>query len=286
MKEQLKYSFTIVVLVIIASIVSCKEHKMIEFAEANGIYFSVQPVTSSGFGNSEMYPIEDTVSLAFTTTKRDDSLFNIKVRVYGEVVDYDRHFNISIDSTSTAKKGEDYEAPVLRHTVPAGANTAFFTVKFLRSKRMLDEDLFFTLKLEPSSDFTVPFTRDIPPMDQQYDEVNLNTVTVLVNDRLYRPNTWDDWVAGDYTYAKMSLILKLNNLVISDFDSEDTMPMARFDAIILSLKYYLEAKKIQGDIVYETDYKGNIIYEKDENGDFTLDKYGNKIPVEMSVGDI
>ena len=268
---------------------SCKQFEMTDYTGKNGIYFSMQPPTATEVGTPDMWPIRDTINVDFLQQHASiqELVQDIKVRVFGEVTNYDRTFAIEILESSTAIAGEDYEAFSSLQVVPANKHVTTFPINFIRSQRISEENVFLTLKLIETKDFTIPFEKNIPPIYQQgSDSVYLNIVTFNITDKLYQPKTWNDYIAGAFTYTKMNLLLKLTQLTFSDFDNSEAMPFGRFKNYILTLKYFLDANEAEGTPVYETDTRGNIIYQTDENGEYVLDENGNKQAVKVTLGKI
>lgn len=257
------------------SLFSCKQ-EMIDYIGSDGVYFSVQPATQTESGDPDLWPVVDSSYVQFAKTQEKDTIYNIKVKLLGYVKDYDRTFGLKVLPISTVVEGRDYDKLPESIIMPAGAAFVNIPVPLHRTEPMKEKELNLTLELVQSKDLYVPMQRYFTTSSQQSDTVTVNIHTVIINDKLYRPLTWVDYIGGAYSDAKMGLICELYNLTVDEFDSQKTMPPKRFKSIIYAFKNYLELRKKEGKTVYETDSKGNIIY--------ITDVTGAKVPVEMKVG--
>ena len=100
-----KYIF---LLSVILSFLGC-EKEMMDYEGKDGVYFCVQEVPPSLFGNPEIWAHIDTTLLPFSMLLENDTTVWLKVRVMGPVMGSDRYFTVTvIDSLTTATVGEDY----------------------------------------------------------------------------------------------------------------------------------------------------------------------------------
>lgn len=249
-----------------------------DFDGGSNVYFKIQPPTATGFGDPEIWPVVDTSALSFIKLTVDEYELSLKVRISGSVVDYDRFFNVEIVETSTVTVGEDIDAIAPSFTVPAGERDGYVTVNVHRTETMSEEILYLTLRLVPSDDFNVnistwdtDYGQGSIKDDGSYPRVDEHTVTIT--NLVVQPSTWNAYMAGDYHYSKFMLMCELGDVAVSEFDNTTTMPSARFIALCITLKNYLDYKEEQGETVYLTDFKG----------EYELDEQGERIPMEVAA---
>ena len=87
-----KYIF---LLVVVLSFLGC-EKEMMDYEGKDGVYFSVQEVPPSLYGDPEIWSHMDTTLIPFSLLLENDSTVRLKVRVMGDVVNYDRYFTVSV----------------------------------------------------------------------------------------------------------------------------------------------------------------------------------------------
>ena len=86
----------IFLLVVVLSFLGC-EKEMMDYEGKDGVYFSVQEAPPSLYGNPEIWAHMDTTLIPFSLLLENDSTVRLKVRVMGDVVNYDRYFTVSVD---------------------------------------------------------------------------------------------------------------------------------------------------------------------------------------------
>lgn len=276
----MKYLYLII---IIAYMISCNKES-IEFTGKDGVYFQMQPKTLTGFGDPETWPYSDKTDVPFGQILSNDTTIILKVKLMGKVVDHGRKFGIKIDTANTAVAGEDYDDFGQTFILPAGEEFTLIPIKFHRKTHLQDENRKLNIKLVESNDLIIALdTWHSLGQQAREDTVRVDVHSFIISDILFKPNSWNDYQAGKFTFAKYKLMLELFNLKPSDFD-KTKMSNTRFKSILFALKGYLKQREMEGKPVYETDRKGHIIYKKDKNGEFILDEEGKKIPIKMTLG--
>ena len=266
----MKKSFLIIGFVVSLLLFWRCEKEMMDYEGKPGIYFAVQTIPPSQYGDPELYAYVDTTLLPFSTMIQDDSTLNIKVRVMGNVVDYDRPFKIHIiDTASDAVAGEDYDALELQYVIKAGQRETFIPVTGHRQAKMLDRTYYLALELEENEHFSLPLKYWLK-LDLDYTATDraISVVRHVIGftDGLFVPKAWTYNYLGKYTKKKISLICSMFGLSITDFDNTNDMNANRQKVLAQSLDRYLK----------EMDAKGETIYEDE------VDSEGN--PVKMTVG--
>lgn len=247
----------------------CCEKEMMDYEGKPGIYFAVQQVPPSLYGDPEIWAYMDTTLIPFSTILADDSTVMLKVRVMGDIVDYDRYFSVRIvDSLTTATVGEDYDAIPTQYVMKAGERDAFIPLTGHRQVKMLDSTYYVALQLEESSDFAIPMDmwRKLEGSDYTSRDVNVIRHMVGLSDEVFVPKAWTVNYFGKYTKKKMKLICEMYGLQITDFDNTVEMELNRQRVLAQGLDRYLKDMEAKGQTVYEDE----------------VDQYGN--PVKMTVG--
>ena len=94
---------------IILSMWNC-DSEMMEYEGKSGVYFMMQRRPVSGYGDPEVFEYVDTTRVSFASIVGNDTVLPVRIRVMGEVRDYDRFVSLRlVEDETTAKVGEDYE---------------------------------------------------------------------------------------------------------------------------------------------------------------------------------
>lgn len=262
----------------------CKS-EMMDYEGKSGIYFKMQIPPSSGYGDKEIWEHVDTTNIPFSITLKDDSLFTLRFKVIGDVVDYDRQFKLEIASTSTAVEGREYKLFQKDNIVKAGEDEAYVTVHFSRTDELLNTHLYLTLNLISTSDFSLPL-KEWRQMSNSYNTKDINVVqhTLDLSNSIFKPDIWTVTVWDEYSDYKFWFVTDFFGLTQAEFKNKDVMPMAREKYLGMSLNKYLKEKEAAGTPEMMYDMQGNIVYEKDENGNYVLDENGQKIHAKFKLG--
>lgn len=240
------------------------EKEMMDYVGKDGVYFAVQEVPPSLYGDPEVWAYMDTTLIPFSLRLENDSTLRLKVRVMGHVMDRDRYFRVSVvDSLSSAIEGEDYAPFERQYVIPAGEREGYVNFTGYRQAKMLDSIYFVVLQLEESEDFTLPMNLWRPLRDGDYtDEVqNVIRHVVGLTDEVFMPKAWTINYFGPYSKKKIKLLCEMFGLEMVDFDNVVTMDMERQRTYAQGLDKYLKEMEAKGETVYEdeTDKDGNPI---------------------------
>ena len=157
-----KYIF---LLVVVLSFLGC-EKEMMDYEGKDGVYFSVQEAPPSLYGDPEIWAHMDTTLIPFSLLLENDSTVRLKVRVMGDVVNYDRYFTVSVvDSLTTALVNEDYAPLEERYMIAAGERDGFVEFTGFRQAKMLDSTYYVTLQLMENEYFSLPM--DVETLGKQ-----------------------------------------------------------------------------------------------------------------------
>lgn len=182
----------IFLLVVVLSFLGC-EKEMMDYEGKDGVYFSVQEVPPSLYGNPEIWAHMDTTLIPFSLLLENDSTVRLKVRVMGDVVNYDRYFTVSVvDSLTTALVNEDYAPLEERYVITAGERDGFVEFTGFRQAKMLDSTYYVTLQLMENEYFSLPMDVWRPLENKDYTKEIQNVVRHVVglSDEVFMPKAW------------------------------------------------------------------------------------------------
>lgn len=130
------------------------EVKIDTYEGDNGIYFH---------NTGMMY---DTVYVAWglKDTEIKEQKIDLKVMLFGNTADYDRHFKVEVfvdpKDTLAAEEGVDYRPFQLEHTIPANRAETTISIDVLRSPILLDEPRNLTVKLIETPELQFLYSRE------------------------------------------------------------------------------------------------------------------------------
>lgn len=186
----------------------------------------------------------DSLTFSFVTYPSDTTtkVMDVQVYVMGPVADRDRTANITVDATLTTATSDLYECPSTV-TVPAGKAYGILPVTLKRSSAIENKDVRLYIKVAESADFGVGVNEE-------------NHLTLIWNDKISKPNNWDDLEEFFGSYSDTKYRFMLNNAAgITGFDA-DTMSWAELQS------YKIKFVNALND--YNDAHPGNPL--TDENG--------------------
>lgn len=254
-----KWNKILMFLAFLAGIGAC-ETEMMDYEGRPGVYFHVQAPPPSGYGDKEIWERIDTSKILFTKTVEDEIEVDLPVRAMGDVVNYDRYFEIKlVDTATTAKLDENYTPIATRYTMPA--DTMQTSIKFrIKRPATADTTYYITLDLVATNDFDLPMNK-WRKLTSDYSEdrlINVVRHVISFNDAMYRPSQWVDNFFGEYTDKKMRLILDITQMILGDFDVY--MNGGQKKAIASKIDFYLKTEEAAGRTIYE-----DVLFDKDGN---------------------
>lgn len=118
------------------------------------VYF--QEHTYSGANGSEGYSTTTSYSFVGREQSFTQYVFKARVRLMGQITDYDRPVKVVVDQENTTMiEGEGFEINTDSIVIKAGENSALIGVRILRAKALRERVDTLTLKLEPNDHFDV-----------------------------------------------------------------------------------------------------------------------------------
>lgn len=150
MKRTMKYALG--ALFAAATMASC-EKDLMQYEGKNGMYFDTDGM------------VLDTVSVHWGLKNSDitEQELQLKVMLLGNVTDYDRTFNIEVETRegddSAAVEVIHYEPMAKQYTIKAGEAETTISVKLKRAAGLLDKPARFAIKLVENDELAFIYTR-------------------------------------------------------------------------------------------------------------------------------
>ena len=249
---------------------SCSTTELMDYEGTEGIYFYVQRVPISGYGDTTIWSANATSLIEFTKTPAVDTTLNLRVRITGPVKDYDRPFEIRVNKDSTtAIENVNYEVGSFEKVIKANMHYADVPIKIIRADNLQKEEVRVTLELLPNENFNLAFNELYSlsgslPMDRNDEGHNPAFHSVYMNYLIVRPTAWvpaidyetgqtEAGLLGAFTMKKFSVINEVCKVTYDEFASKDIMPQIRVQAIQQQMKAYLINQFNNGTPVLEDD---------------------------------
>lgn len=239
------------------------ETDMMDYEGKPGIYFKMQKVPPSGYGEQERYEYVDTTNIPFGMLTVKDTVQPLCVRVMGDLVDYDRYFTIRVvDTLSTAKAGEDYETFETTRVVKAGVRDVNVPCRIMWTEKLMrnpDTTIYLTVRLEESEDFALPL-KAWYPVGSIYGEASkaINPIVhvIAISDQIVLPKRWTVNYFGNFSSTKIKLMCQILGLAVDDFNSIEFMTLDRQKALAQNFDKYLKEEHAAGRTVMDKDSAG------------------------------
>ena len=198
--EDVKMKISIINIIGIISLVllqySCEQNDVMDYAEEGKVYFYERTVLNT----VESRVSEKNFSFALQNSSLMTDTFLIKVRLMGNVTDYDRSFKAKVLSeTSTAIAGTHYE--LLDGVMEANSYISYLPVVLFRTEDTQQEAVYIELELTDEGDLGAGNADDL-------------NFTLTWGDILLKPENWPEYFFGVYSTNKYRFaidVLGINN---------------------------------------------------------------------------
>lgn len=260
------------ILSLFALLFACQEDEIETWHGGDGVYFYVQwPYGTLSSMDSTTWPVQPYTEVNFFEEGVDTLQVSLRVRLAGDLVDYDRQFRIVIDPDSTTVGAENYIIPNEYQTLAANTYYTDVPVTIISSAALEEEELQLGLRLQATEDLEIA----IPVwsvLDGMYDNIlNQEDIdgsfhAIRMNDFITRPAGWtqgkpnpqvgdqETGYLGFFSREKYEYILEhIPSLTYEDFASSATMSFARQRSIASVIAGYLTEAMNAGTPVLETD---------------------------------
>ncbi|MDE6451865.1 MAG: DUF4843 domain-containing protein, partial [Odoribacter sp.] len=200
------------------------DSEMMDYEGKDGVYFMMQTPPQSGWGDRERWEYVDTTRVNFASVPGSDTVLPIRVRVMGNVTDYNRQVSVRIVSQeSTAKEGEDYEAFEQNPLIFAHERETEIPCRIIKTEKLLKEKLTLSLVLElqENADFVLPLPWWQPFGDiygSRTDSINVIRHVILINNEVRIPGWWPERYWGKYSDKKLEIMCGLFHMTWDDFN--------------------------------------------------------------------
>ena len=255
-------------LLAVTSFASCEEDLM-DFEGEESLYFDARWY-SSNVRDHSLWPHRLHTAIAFGNTNENDITVEIPIRTTGEVKDFDRKYQIEIVKDSTnAVDGREYSGLVMEGVIKAGALSDTLKLTAHRTNEIHHDTLRLQIRVLPNEHFTTNFT--------QYEEngpyssfVNIGGSqavkgfdvnndarihNIFFYDCMIEPKGWWAGLGGPFSEEKITKMMEVCGVAITEFETKENMPSIRFTAYCEKLGKYLieQAKKGREYAVLEKD---------------------------------
>lgn len=187
----MKKHFIYILVLLISIFYACQENDKLTYTSKASIYFQL----TEDHGRDHL----DSMSYSFATGTKTIDTFDMNVKIIGQVVDYDRYFNVEIiPELTTAVQGDHFQALENTYTISAGEIVGSVPVVMLNTDTILrDSTLRIAIRIVESDDFKVGV--------KEKAEAKL-----LFSDMLTKPSTWArlKYFFGDYNRTKHKVFIQ------------------------------------------------------------------------------
>lgn len=251
------------------------DSEMMDYEGKDGVYFMMQTPPQSGYGEQERWEYVDTTLINFSSVMGNDTVLPIRIRVMGNVTDYDRSVSFRIVSQeSTVKEGEDYEGFNQNPLIPAHERQVEIPCRFIKTEKLAKEKLTLSmvLELQANNDFALPLPWWQPFGDiygSRTDSVNVIRHVILISNEVRIPGWWPVECWGNWSIKKFEIMCELFHMTWEDFNKMNRGDEVRARIMGQNLDKYLKEREKDGKTIYED--------EPDENGDLVKMTAGKSI---------
>lgn len=185
-------------------------------------------------------PFEDTTIISFTFYPGEDELmWPIEVEMSGMLSEHELFYDVVIDEEyTTAVEGEHYELLDDFSMAPMATKDTCW-IRLFRTPEMETTEYQIVLRVVDSDAFL-------------RGQLDYSVVVLRVNDKLARPDWWDNNVVwyylGEYSDKKFSLFIDVTGKADLTGASDSELR-----AYALQFKYWLQAQKETGNTIREED---------------------------------
>lgn len=193
---------------------NCQEDKLDTYAGQDSIYFINYERTS----NLDRYTYSDTTTFSFAMVTVSDTIIPIGVRAMGNMVDYDRVFQIRYNTNASA--GIHYDALEEEYVFPTNTVETYIPIHIYRENIENDTTFYIEIQLLANEHFStnIPF-KEITDGGVT-DTLDITRHVLAFSNRLTEPTIWSSIEAayvGEWTEAKFIFINEILGINPADW---------------------------------------------------------------------
>lgn len=203
---------------------SCEHDKLDTYSDlTDDIYFeyAFHPLSTGGVKYDED---STTVRFGYDTPMKSDSTIKIKMRLLGDVVDYDRPINFTLEESESVKLGRDVELLHDQSCLKADSIYGYIYIKIKNNGNLGDTTLLAKLRTMPNEHFRAEYDEVYKNKDNNKEgKIKSNTYRVFYTAKNSMPLLWAASelrfrnVFGTYSDVKFDFIIKTLRLDYSLF---------------------------------------------------------------------
>lgn len=260
----------IILLISFFAAIACSKTELMDYSGKEGIYFYIQRVPVSGYGDTTIWSANATTTIEFTKIPVADTTLKLRVRITGNVKDYDRAIKVKINKDSTtAVENTNYVFDANNLIVKAGLHYCDIPITIKRADNLITQTLQVRIQLEENEHFKLAFDKlySLPgsmPMSPKDEGHNPSLHTIYMNFFLVRPSEWvpkmdyqhgkqELGLLGQFSVKKFNVISEVCSITYDEFTNPSTMPNVRVQVINQMMKAYLISQFNSGNPILEDD---------------------------------
>jgi len=170
---------------------SCNKDLELYSGCKSGIFIQ-QVYSTDQYGNPISY--RDSSSYSFANAREDvtSGIVNIYIRSIGEVVNYDRPYELIPAEGTTAIEGEDYDLSENDMLIKANQSVDTLRIKLLRTPKLRNQTMRLKLQLKPNEYFETPVTeyKNSPSWSADGNMHSAISYIINFNERYSEPFFW------------------------------------------------------------------------------------------------
>lgn len=224
----------ILILIGLMSVWACSEEQLATYnGEYNSVYFAPDSLAGT---------YSDSLMFSFATTNDNDTTLLLVVRGVGDVVDFDRVFNVVLDS-ATAEEGKHFEPIASEYVLKAGRTKGYIPVTLHRTADLAKKELAIHLRLVANE----YFGQQLIYKKQNSKDMNITCMSVWVTGKIAKPKVWIASYFGYFSEAKIIMINQLLDINPTEWNSTTVWPIGRIIGISNYMTNYLNDQVDKND---------------------------------------
>lgn len=235
-------------------LLSCSQEEIKAYDDSDNIYFSpaVYP-----YIKKENLPIKtDSTGFSFSLENPsvDKKVFLIPIRVQGKVTNVDRKVKVTVDPSSTAVEGTNFDLPE-NILIRAGREVDTIAVTVYRTPDIKAKMATVVLNLEENEFFSTKMQSTVTNLLTQK-TMSFIRFKLSFDDKLTEPKGWVVFYLGNFSAKKFLLMCELLNLEPSLFSvaiGSGVLTGGDYRYYGSFMKRYLQEQKASGNTIYEED---------------------------------